>query len=640
MFNSMDKNKTGVRILLGVIVGILGIGMLLYLVPQGNSDISTDNNVVAQVGGNAITRDDVTKQLQRIQATGQMPPALAPLYTQQIIEQLVSEKMIELEADRLGITVTEPEVADRIKLILPTAYAGGAFVGTDAYSAQVQARFQMTIGEFEELVRQSMVQEKVQELVTSGVTATPDEVRAEFRRKNEKIKMDYVVIHPDSLESQIQVSDTDLSAYYEKNKAKYMIPEQRVVRYLLVDPGQLEAKVVIPDADIQAYYNAHIDLYRVEERVQVSRILFKTESKTDAEMAEVRKKAEDVLAQLKKGGKFDDLAKKYSEDTATKDKGGDLGWIVHGQAEPAFEKAAFSLPKGEVSDLIQTQAGLCILKVTDKEISRTKTLAEVMPTIQATLAAQKSQATAEDLGLKIGDQLRQTGRPTLDVLAKQYDLPGGETRPLGVADSAPELGNAPEIMDTIFRMRVGDISQPIRTDHGFVILSLKNVLGAHQGTLAEVHDKIVADYRHEKSIDLARQRAFDLSKRGQSGEDFSKAAKALSLDVKTSDLVARDGSVTGAGTARQFLAAFNVAAGKTGDPISLGADWLVYKVVDHQQPNPDDFDKQKKDIEDQILNSKRQLAFESFRTALETEMRREGKLTYNQDVMKQLTRPT
>jgi len=640
MFNSMDKNKTGVRILLGIVVGLLGIGMLLYLVPQGNSDVTNDNNVVASVGGNPITRNDVSHELSRIQASGQMSPALMPLYTQQIIVQLVTKKMMELEAERLGITVTEPEVVDRIKTILPTAYENGTFVGTDAYAAQVQMRFQMTIGEFEDLVRESMVMEKLQALVTSGIIATPDEVRAEFRRKNEKIKMDYVVVHPDSLESQIQVSDADLSAYYDKNKTKYMVPEQRVVNYLLIDPGQLEAKVTLTEAELQTYYNAHIDTYKVEDRVQISRICFKTEGKTDAEMTEIRKKADDVLKQAKSGGKFDELAKKYSEDASTKDKGGDIGWIMHGQAEAAFENAAFSLPKGGISDPIQTQVGLCILKVADKETARTKSLAEVMPMIQATLATQNAQAMAEDLQLKIGDQLRQTGRPTLDALAKQYSLPSGETRPLTVTDSAPELGNAPDIKDNIFRMRIGDISQPVRTDHGFVVLSVKSILPAHQGTLAEVHDKLVTDFRHEKSVELAKQRAADLAKRAQGGEDFAKAAKALSFEVKTSDLIARDGSISGAGAARQFLAAFAVPADKTGDPVSLGADWLVYKIDDHQQPNMDDFEKQKKDIEDQLLNSKRQLAFQSFQTALEGQMQKEGKLTYNQDVMKQLTRPT
>jgi peptidyl-prolyl cis-trans isomerase D len=498
----------------------------------------------------------------------------------------------------------------------------------------------MGVEEFEELVRESLVQEKVGALVSAGVTVSPDEIAAEFRRKNEKIKIDYAVVHPDALESQVQVSDADLSAYYDKNKTKYNVPEQRVVRYIEIDPEQLAAKINISQAELESTYNQHLDSFKVPERVQISQILFKTIGKTDAEMAELRKKAADVDAQAKKGAKFDDLAKKYSDDPATKDKGGDTGWIVRGQAMPELEKTAFSVPKGEVSDVIQTQIGLYIIKVTDKEQAHTKTLAEVMPILQGALSKQKADAMAEDLAQKIGDQLRQTAKPSLDAIAKQFDLTVAETQPIGVADSAPELGSAPDIKQNVFRLRMGDVSQPERTDRGYVVLAVKNITPAHQGTLAEMHDKVVADYRHDKAVDMARQHAADLAKRAQGGEDFAKAAKSLGLDVKTSDEVARDGSITGAGTIKQYPAAFSLAVGKTGDPVFLGSDWVVYRIADHQQPNQADFDKQKKDIETQLLEAKRQLAFESFKSALEVQMKKEGKLNYNADVMKQLTRPS
>ena len=640
MFKSMEKNKLGVRILLGIIVGILAIGMLLYLVPGQGGANGSANDVVAEVGGQPVTGTQVRQQLAHIESSGQMQPALRPLYTQQIIQQLVFDKMMDIEARKLGVTVSETDVANRIKMILPTAFENGGPVAIDNYAAQVQARFQMGVEEFEELIRQSLVSEKVGLLVTSGITISPDEVQAEFRGKNEKVKIDYVVVHPDSLESQVQVTDSDLSAYYEKNKSRYMVPEQRVVRYVLIEPGQLMAKINIPESDLQAAYKEHIDAFKVDDRVQISQILFKTIGKTDAEVAEIRKKAEDVLKQAKqKGAKFEDLAKKYSED-ATNENAGQPIWIGRGQAMPELEKAAFSLPKGDISDLIQTQIGFYIIKVTDKETARTKSLAEVMPQIEENLAREKAEAITEDDAQKIGDQIRQTSRPSLDALAKQYDLPTGETKPLGASDMTPELGNAPDIHDTILRQRVGDVSQPIRTDRGYVILSVKSVTPAHQGTLADMREKITADYRHEKAVELAKQRATDLAKLSQSGGDLAKAAKTLNLEMKTSDDVARDGSIPGAGPIRGFQDAFSLPPGKTADPVFLGADWVVYRVVDHQQPNPADFAKQEKDIDQQLLDAKRQLAFESFRAALEAEMTKEGKLTYYNDVVKQLTQPS
>lgn len=640
MLKSMERNKLGTRIVLGVFVGMIGIGMLLYLVPGGAGTDAAGGDVVATVAGEPVTRTAVQQQLQRVQQGQQIPAALAPLYAQQIIEQLVFEKELEVEAQRLGVSVSDAELAERIKLLLPTAYENRQFVGSAQYAVQVNQRFQLGVEEFEELVRQSLVQEKVGALVSAGVTVSPDEIAAEFRRKNEKIKIDYAVIHPDALESQVQVTDTDLNAYYDKNKPKYMVPEQRVVRFLSIDPTQLVSKINIPQAELEATYSQHLDSFKVPERVQFSQILFKTIGKTDAEMAEIRKKAADVVAQAKKGAKFEDLAKKYSEDPGTKDKGGEMGWIVRGQAMPELEKAAFGTSKGEVSDVVTTQIGIYVIKVTDKEQAHTKTLAEVMPILQGALSKQKADAMADDVAKKIGDEIRKTAKPSLDAIGKEFGLTPEETRPLGVTDSAPELGTAPDIKETIFRLRKGDVSQPVRTDRGYVVLAVKDISSAHQGTLAEMHDKIVADFRHDKSVDLARQRAADLAKRAQSGEDFAKTTKSLGLDMKTSDEVARDGSITGAGTVKQYPGAFSLPVGKSGDPVFLGSDWVVYRVADHQQPNQADFDKQKKDIETQLLDAKRQLAFESFKAALEAQMKREGKLHYNADAMKQLTRPS
>ena len=160
------------------------------------------------------------------------------------------------------------------------------------------------------------------------------------------------------------------------------------------------------------------------------------------------------------------------------------------------------------------------------------------------------------------------------MIAKQFGLTVAETQPIGISDSAPELGNAPDIKQTLFRLHMGDVSQPVRTDRGYVVLSLKSISPAHQGTLAELHDKIVADYRHDKAVDLARQRASDLAKRAQGGENFATAAKALGLEMKTSEEIARDGAITGAGTVKQYPGAFSLPVGKTGDAVFLGSDWV------------------------------------------------------------------
>src|SRR5258708_35024107 len=145
MAGASDKNKLGVRILLGAVVLLLGGSMLLYLVPQSRvgGEVSTDT--VAKVGDEAVSVQDVRQQLNEIEQRNQVPKPMEALYAEQILKQLVFQKEIEYEAKRLGITVSDQERADRIRQYVPTAFNGGTFVGMDRYAAEVQTRFQMAV---------------------------------------------------------------------------------------------------------------------------------------------------------------------------------------------------------------------------------------------------------------------------------------------------------------------------------------------------------------------------------------------------------------------------------------------------------------------------------------------------------------
>jgi hypothetical protein len=195
-------------------------------------------------------------------------------------------------------------------------------------------------------------------------------------------------------------------------------------------------------------------------------------------------------------------------------------------------------------------------------------------------------------------------------------------------------------MDTIFHQRAGDVGAPIHTDTGYVVTSVKDIQPSHPATLAEVHDRVAGDYRHEKALDLAKTSADDFSKRIKSGENFAAAAKALGLDVKTSDPISRSGSIQDVGSAKQFVGAFGMQVGQSGDPMLLGQNWAVYRVAQHDPVNQDDFAKQKSKIEAQVLQRKRQTAYDLFRTSLKKSLQQEGKLQFNAENLKRLITPT
>ena len=637
MWDALREKKIGVRIMLGIVVGILGIGMLLYLVPQGTNDLN-GSDAVAQVGDQTISVVDVQNLLNKNTRSSQIPPALLPAYTQQALDQLINEKMLALEADRMGLRVSDEEHADLLKKLVPTAFTGDTFIGMDKYSAEVQARFQVTVPEFETEVKNALLQQKFQQLVTDGITASDDEVREEFRRENEKIKLDYVLIKPEDLQSKVELSDADLAAYFDKNKAQYVVPERRTVGYAVLSLAQLRQRSQITEDDEKLYYQSHIDQYKLEDRAHVAHILFKTVGMTDAGTAEIKKKAEETLNKAKHGGNFADLAKQNSEDT-TKDKGGDLGWIVRGQTVPEFEAAAFSLPKGSISDLVKTQYGFHIIQVIDRETARTQTLDEVKASIVNQLQQEKAEQLGETVSTQIADEIRRSGRIPIEDLAKKFNLTSGEARLVEATQPLPELGSAPGLMDGIFRQRVGDVGAPTHTSLGYVVVSVKDVQPSHPATLAEVHDRVAGDYRHGKAVELAKSRAEEFAKRTKSGENFATVAKALGLEVKASELVSRSGSIPDVGSAKQFGTAFTLSVGQTGEPIPLGQNWTVYRVAQHDPVNQDDFAKQQAKIEEQVLQRKRQTAYDLFRTALKARLQQEGVLHFNAENLKRLINP-
>jgi peptidyl-prolyl cis-trans isomerase D len=627
MAGAFDNQKTGVRILFGVIIGMLALSMLLYLVPQAPESGLTSTDVVAKIGDQTVTLADINQRLSEIRQNNPIPRQLEGLYANQILKQLVFQKEVEYEAKRLGISVSDQERVDRIRQILPTAFNGDTFVGNEAYAQQVLQRFQMTVPVFEELIRSSMIEEKFHKLLTDGVSVSPAEIQQEFRYENEKVKLDYAAANPETLADKINPDESEIKGYYQQNKSKFQIPEKRVVRFGLLDLGQLRQNTSVTDDELKAIYQQGIQQFEVPDRVHAEHILLTTVGKTDAEVSEIKKQAVDVLAQArKKGANFEDLAKKYSQDPGSAPKGGDLGWLTHGQTVPEFDKAVFTTPPGQISDLVHTEYGFHIIKVLEKENAHTKPFDEVKDSLRTPYLLQKVDQQAATTAGEMSNQIRQSNKTTLDELAQKFHLSISETRPLAPNDPVLELGNSQDIKDEMIRLRPNELSVPIRTDRGYAVLSLKQTLPAHPGTLDEVRDKIISELRLTKSQELAQSKINDLIKRVKAGEKFDTVAKALGLEAKVSELLARSGNIPGLGNAKLLMPAFSMKAGEVGGPVLMGSSWVAYQVADKIEPNPADFEAQKVKITDTLLQSKRNMAFDAFRIALEDRMKQEGKL--------------
>jgi len=633
-----------VKIVLGLVLGLVSLGMLLYLVPMPNTPLDSGTGGLAQVAGQTITVGDVQRQLDMMSQQQQIPQQLRGFYARQILDQMVFSKLLEVEGSRLGIQVSNQELADQIRELLPAAFPNGKWVGAQAYAAMVQQQFGVSVSDFEKELRQGILEQKFRRLVTAGVTVTPQDVRDEYLRQNEKVKIDYVLIDPAALIANIHPAESDLQSWYNAHKTEYQVPEMRSAKYLLLDLNLLEKNTVIPDTQLRAYYTANIDQYKVPDRVHVEHILFMTVGKTTAEIAEIRKKAEQVLAMVKHGGDFAKLAKQYSEDPGSKAKGGDLGWIVRGQTVPAFEKVAFSLPVGQVSGLVKTQYGFHIIKVLGKETAHTKSFDEVRGQILQTLLTEQVQKESQQISDNMANIVRQSSRQSLAALENSLgpqikaSLVMGQTPLVSVTQPILGLGNSRSVRDAIFGQSIGQLSLPINIPQGYVILNVNQIVPTHQGSFAEVRGRVQSDYLKAQSAQQARTDAGDLAAAVKQGKPLGQSAKALGLQVQSAEFP-RTGSVAGI-PAREILAAFTAPPGQVQGPQAVGKKWMVYAVTAHEEPSEADFEKQRGQIRQELLNTAQDNAFEAFRRALENQMKKQGKLTISNQSLKQLTNPS
>src|SRR3989454_12789203 len=540
------------KYVLGGLLLLICVSMVWYLVPSGGSTGlgGRSQGVVAKVGGEEVTRLQVQRQTtqmlkQQFPRGGAQMAMLMPFFAQRAAENLISQKAILVEAERLGLRVNDQELSDELQhgRYAQAFFPGGSFIGQEAYEARIQ-QAELTVPQFEQSVKEEILFDKLRNLVTGSASVTDAEVHQEFVRKNTKVKFDYAVLRKDDVLKEIHPSEAELKAFYERNKATYnnSIPEKRKIRYALLDTAKIQAQTPVTSEDLQAYYGQHRDEFRVPEQVNVRHILIKTplpgpDGKVDPKgPEEARKKAEDVLKQVKAGGNFGDLAKKYSEDPGSAKNGGSLGWIGRGRTVPEFEKAAFSLPKGSSSELVPSSYGFHIIHVDDKQDAHVKTLDEVKDQIEPIVKQQKAARAADSQANALLAQARSAG---LDKAAAAKGLEVITTGFVSRTDSLPGIGSAPQFMEAVFGAREKSPPDEAQLPAGYALFEVIAVKPPATPTFEEIRGRVEGEFKNERSAALLAQKTQELSDRAKAGHDLKKAAKELGATLKTSDFLLR-----------------------------------------------------------------------------------------------------
>ncbi len=617
---------------------ILAFG--LFFVPRNPSAGAAPDVVLAEVQGETITvaefqrRYNLQMQQYRNAYGGQISEQMLRQLgiDQQILQALVDEQAMVAEARRQNFSVSDAEVRQRI-LSLPAFMENGVFIGETRYRQLLSAQNPpLTTREFEDQLRQAILAEKLRTSVAGWMSVSDADVAAEFRRRNEKVKLDVVPLTADAFRSQVKVEDADLQKRFDANKESYRIGEKRKVKYALLEVEKVRETVQVPDADVEAFYTQNKAQYSTEGRVRASHILLKTEGKDDAT---VKARAEALLAQAKApNADFAALAKANSEDEGSAVNGGDLNYFGKGQMVPEFEAAAFGLKPGQISDLVKTTFGYHIIKVVDSQPETVRPVADVKPEIIDQLKWQKAQQQAEQIGKAMEAAIKSAA--DMEKVAKERGITVVES-PFFLRDEPiGDLGAAPDVANRAFTMKDGEVTPVLRVSRGWVFATPAGKQDSYIPQLAEVTDRVRDDVIRDKAAELLKTRAAAIAADLKKAPDFAAAVKKAGFEVKTSELIARGGSLPDIGpNAEVETAVFGAAPGTVTDAITTATGAVIVRVAEKADVTEQQIADGRDALREELTGQRRDQFFSAYMAKAKTAL----KIDIKQDVLAQVMGP-
>jgi peptidyl-prolyl cis-trans isomerase D len=644
MIRFLQKDNRVVKIIFIVIIAVAVVTMVITLVPGIFSDTDTSSDTYATVhsGGlfgryfgasTTITTPEVQQVAERMLQQQHYPDMVLPYLMPRAAQALIQREVLLQEANRLGLQLTDTDLRRAMQTgpFAQALFPNGQFIGEDRYADFVSNYFHTSIQDFESQVKKEIEINRLQAMVTGGVTVSDQDVRDNYRDQATKIKFDYAVINAEDLRKQINPTDAELQAFFKQNAARYKnaIAETRKLAYIPLNQTDVPGGAApVTNQQVEQYYQGHQKDYQVAEEVQVRHILIKVPDKADAKTdAAAKQKAEDLLKQIKGGADFATLAKANSDDPGSKEQGGELGFIQRGVTVPPFEKAAFALQPGQISDVVKTQFGYHILKVEEKHTAHLKPLDEVKAQIMATLTRQ---AEADQQAAYAQQLATEAAKSGLAKTADAHHLHVVTTDYLQQNAVIPGLPDGAKLLTQAFSAKPGSAPQVSSTGSGFAVFQLEDVKAAHAPTFEEYKSHLVDDFREQQLPQLLARKTNELADKAHAENSLAQAAKELGATVKTSDLVARTAQVPDIGelaTAAPDL--FDLSVGQLSKAINTGHAGIVAKIDDKQEPTADEIAKNLDATRDQLLSDKREQMFAVFVTSLTDRYQKQGDIRMN-----------
>lgn len=616
----MRRHRRWLYIFLWLVIAAF---IILYIPAFQSQGQGTPGEAVVSVGGLPISvgefQRSFTRQRQRIDQMyqGRLTPAMLRQMglEDQVLESLVAERLVELEAKRLGITVSDEAIA-RAVATSPAYQNEGRFIGTEELRRRLELQG-LSEDDFALSLRRQLLGESLQGLVGSGVSVSDAEVERELLRRTEQAKLEYVLADSQRFKAQIAPADAEIKARFEAKPDAYKVPEKRVASYVLLDREALRPQVSVSDRDLELYYQDNQDEFSREEQACASHILVKVKQGDAAEghaEEEARALAQGLLDQLKAGGDFAALATKSSEDQGSASRGGDLGCFAPGRMVAAFDEAVFALKPGQTSELVKSPFGYHIIRLASRTDGGVRPLAEVKEPIRAAVLDRKMSQLGELKSTGLADALKH-GK-TLEQAAKEQGLAVQKSAPIARGET-PAVLSSPTLVARLFTLKPGELEKEgFSLPQGAVFVALAEVQPAHAAKLEEVREKVRADLVEEQALARARELALQVRAAAEKG-GLEKAATAAGLVRKeTPALTGRGQPLGDLGTGQALdAAAFALPQGVLSEPVRTPAGWALLRVLEKKTATAAELASQREPVRGQLREQRRSELFRAFLVA-------------------------
>lgn len=502
----------------------------------------------ASVNGAAVSLQQFQQAYQNLRRQWQdnvgdsVPAEQETALKQRAIDALVDRELLNQVNAGAGLRISDEYLAAVIKNL-------GYFQGATGFDQDIYERTLMSAGlspaEFESQTRQDLLADQLQNGLAATAFITKTAMGNIARILQQKRDISYAVLSSDAAKEALEISDEDVKQRYESNSEQYMEPEQVRIAYIEIALESIAAEVTATEPDLTAYYEANKNRYNLDEQRKYQELFFSVpEGTSDEAKAGLRAKAVSTLDRIRGGATLDELAKDQESEHPAFEKI-DMDFMTRGIMEPEVDEVLFSLKEGETSDILETKTGFRIIQVREIKGGSNHTLEDV----RAEVEKDYRNSQAEPRYYELADRLITLAfehPDSLEVAAEELQLPVRESGFFSRSQQAEELPRDPKIIAASFSEEVlegGNNSEAIELeDNRTVVLRVIDHKTESKKPLESVREEIITRLRYERSRDQTKAKGDEIIKALRAEQTKDAVASQYGLNWIDKSGITRDDS--------------------------------------------------------------------------------------------------